>query len=99
MTTRIARIDSYFSLPTDLAAALSAFPEFVSGEGYRAELHSPEEEVLVSYYPTQNDDAPHVLVAGRGEGVLFLTVLGCVVHALYAHSDSFSVSRWGHHET
>lgn len=97
--TRIARIDSYFSLPTDLAAALSGFPEFVSGEGYRAELHSPREQVSVTYHPAQDEDAAHVLVAGRGEGVLFLVVLGCAVHALSEHSDSVSVSRWGPHET
>jgi len=99
MTKRIARIDSYFSLPTDLATALSAFPEFVSGEGYCAELHSPDEEVSVSYHPAHDDDAAHVLVAGTGEGLLFFAVLGCTVHALSAHSDNVSVLRWTHHET
>ena len=32
------RIQSYFSLPTDLAAEMRAWPEFVSGEGYTVNL-------------------------------------------------------------
>jgi hypothetical protein len=94
MNDRVARIDSYFSLPTDVTAELRAFPEFVTGQGYHAELRSAQEQVSVAFHPAQDDDSAHVLVTGKGDGALFLTVLGSVVHSMAAHSDSVWVTRW-----
>ena len=34
-------IDSYFSLPTDLAGEMRGWPEFVSGEEYSVDLRRP----------------------------------------------------------
>ena len=91
---RILRVDSYFSLPTDLAAEFRPWREFVDGAGYAAELKGSEERVSVSLRPATDEDSAHVLVAGEGRGDLFDRVLGRVVFALSAHSDSVWVSRW-----
>jgi hypothetical protein len=91
---RVSRVDSYFSLPTDLAAELRPWHEFVDGAGYVAELRGSEEHVAVSLRPATDDDAAHVLVVGEGCGDLFDRVLGRIVFALSAHSDSVWVSRW-----
>jgi hypothetical protein len=99
MTDRIARIDSYFSLPTDLAEGMRAWREFVSGEGYSVELRSPQELVTVSLQDGSADDAQHVIVKSTGDGALFAQVLGNVVYALAAHSDNVQVSRWTADET
>lgn len=47
MTRRIG-IGSYFSLPTDLAAELGAWSEFVAGAGYSADLKSPDTGEIVT---------------------------------------------------
>ena len=91
---RVSPVDSYFSLPTDLAAELRPWHEFVEGAGYVAELQGSEERVSVSLRPATDDDAAHVLVVGEGCGDLFDRVLGRIVFALSAHSDSVWVSRW-----
>ena len=91
---RISRVDSYFSLPTDLAAELRPWHEFVEGAGYSAELKGSAERVSVCLMPAADEDAEHVLVVGEGCGDLFDRVLGRVVFALSAHSDSVWVSRW-----
>ena len=91
---RISRVDSYFSLPTDLAAELRPWREFVEGAGYAAELRGSDERVSVSLRPATGEDAAHVLVVGEGRGDLFDRVLGRIVFALSAHSDSVWVSRW-----
>ena len=95
MTKREARIDSYFSLPTDLAGELRSLPEFGSGEGYFAELRSNLERVTVELVPPQEDDRQFVRVRGEGDGPLFHSVLGRVIYAMAAHSDDLSVMRWG----
>jgi hypothetical protein len=35
---RIVRVESYFSIPTDLAAAFRSWPEFLSGRRYDVHL-------------------------------------------------------------
>lgn len=94
----VARIDSYFSLPTDLAAAMRAWPEFVSGDGYQVELRGADGRVSVGLVPARDDDCQHVLVHGEKEGRLFHSVLGQVPYALAAHSDNITVCHWGSHE-
>jgi hypothetical protein len=85
MTPRTARIDSYFSLPTDLAAEMSLWPEYKWGEAYYVELKSHVELVTIRLVPATDDDDKHVLVEGTGSGPLFERALGCAVYALSAH--------------
>ena len=40
MPKRAVNIDSYFSLPTDLAAEMRSWEEFVTGSEYNVTLHS-----------------------------------------------------------
>src|SRR5262245_5676630 len=94
MATRQARIGSYFSLPTDLAAEMRSWQEFVRGEGYKVELKNSAERVTVALIPEQDDDTQYVLVRGEGAGQLFERVLGCVAFAMAAHSDDVAVMRW-----
>jgi hypothetical protein len=98
MTKREARIDSYFSIATDLAGELRSLPEFVSGEGYFTQLASSLEQVTVELVPQQEDDRQFVRVCGEGDGPLFHSVLGRVIYAMAAHSDDLSVMRWGTNE-
>ena len=98
MNTVVARIDSYFSLPTDLAARMRSWPEFRSGEGYSVELEAATERVVVVLVAAQEDDCQHVLVRGSIDGRLFQSVLGQVTYALAAHSDNVTVCRWHLHE-
>ena len=98
MNTFVARIDSYFSLPTDLAAEMRAWPEFLSGEDYHVELGAGAERVLVDLIPAQEDDCQYVLIRGENSGRLFHAVLGQVTYALARHSDNVSVCRWNSHE-
>ncbi len=92
MSNRDVRLDSYFSLPTDLAAELGSWPEFVSGQEYEADLRSDDELVLVRL--EQDEGRPFVRVRGSGNGPLFHRVLGTVIHALSAHSDDVWLTRW-----
>lgn len=94
MTIREVRIDSYFSLPTVVAAELKSWPEFITGEGYSAELANETERISVRLVPEKQDDTQHVLVHGEGQGRLFLSVVGCIAHAMAAHSDSVMLMRW-----
>jgi len=90
MTKRAVQIVSYFSLPTDLAAEMRTWPEFVSGDGYNVRLASQTESVEVELIGREER---HVAVRGSGPGELFDRVLGRVVHALAAHSDNLMVDR------
>jgi hypothetical protein len=94
MSRRVVRIDSYFSLPTDLAEEMKRWPEFVNGTDYSVKLASPTESVNIELQPENDEDARHVLITGVGEGSLFFSVLGCAAHAMAAHSDSVQLSRW-----
>ena len=90
MGKREVQIVSYFSLPTDLAAEMRDWPEFVSGEGYSVRLASQAESVEVELIEGEEQ---HVAVRGSGHGELFDRVLGRVVHALASHSDNLMVDR------
>ena len=94
MSDRDVRLDSYFSLPTDLAAELGTWPEFVSGHEYDADLRSGDE--FVSVRLEQDEGTRFVRVRGFGDGPLFHRVLGTVMHALSAQSDDvwMRMMRW-----
>ena len=92
MTNRDVRIDSYFSLPTDLAGEMGAWPEFVEGKDYDVRLRSPSESVDVSIQ--EDEGRSFVRLRGAGQGPLFHRVLGTVVHAMSAHSDDVWITRW-----
>ncbi len=80
MSQRAVYIDSYFSLPTDLAGELRGWPEFLAGEGYETSLRTETEDVSTSL--RSDEGRPYVLVIGRGDGPLFYRVLGQCVYAL-----------------
>jgi hypothetical protein len=94
MPSRAVYIDSYFSLPTDLAAEMSTWSEFISGHEYQALLRTPTEEVNTSL--ESDEGHPFVLVKGTGDGPLFFRVLGLSLYALAGHSDDVwpRVMRW-----
>jgi hypothetical protein len=92
MSDRDVRIDSYFSLATDLAGELGSWHEFVSGHEYEVDLRSDDELVMVRL--EKDEDQRFVRIRGSGVGPLFHRVLGTVAHALSAHSDSVWVTRW-----
>jgi hypothetical protein len=88
------RIDSYFSLPTDLASEMQAWPEFVEGKEYAVTLRTATEEVSTSL--EHDEGQPYVFVRGTGEGQLFYRALGLTLYALAGHSDDVwpRVTRW-----
>lgn len=88
------RIDSYFSLPTDLAEDMRNRSEFVRGKDYSVELQSEDERVTIKFVPASDDDRAYVLVRGEYGGRLFLTALGYASYAMAAHSDEIIVMRW-----
>ena len=93
MTRRIG-IGSYFSLPTDLAAELSAWPEFVTGAGYSVDLKSSDTgETVTVRFVKADGEAPEVIVQSPNAGLLFDRVLGRVVYALSTHSDHLMIDR------
>ena len=92
MSNRDVRLDSYFSLPTNLATELGTWPEFVSGHEYNADLRDDNE--LISVRLEHDEGRPFVRIRGTGEGHLFHRVLGAVIHALSAHSDDVWLTRW-----
>ena len=86
-------IISYFSLPTDVAAEFSAWPEFVSGNGYAVDLADSASSETVSVRLIKEAQEQYVAVKGTGSGPLFERVLGRVLYALGAHSDNLMVTR------
>jgi hypothetical protein len=91
----IVRIDSYFSLPTDLAGMARSWPEFVSGQEYSVEFAHADGPITVQLVLGTGDDCKHVVVQSEQESRLFYSVLGFVSFALAAHSDNLQVMRWG----
>ncbi len=81
---------SYLSRPTDLAAEMCAWPEFISGEGYSVELRgsTPEDVVGVG----MNADR-EVVVSAPVASLLFDRVVGRVVYALSADTESMLIRR------
>jgi hypothetical protein len=90
MGQREVHIYSYFSLPTDLAAAMRPWPEFVEGQGYTVALRSDYGPLAVQLH---DDDGTYVSVTGPTEGLLFERVLGKVIYELSKHSDDLTVHR------
>jgi hypothetical protein len=90
MGQREVHIISYFSLPTDLAAAMRPWPEFVEGLEYSVTLRSDNGPVAVQL---RDDDGTYVSVTGPAEGPLFERVLGVVIYELSRHSDNLMVDR------
>lgn len=89
---RTIYIDSYFSIPTDLAGEFRSWPEFVSGSGYQVRMRSSSgESVAIRYLETE--DAPRMTVESIGDGELFERVLGRALYALSAHSDTVCIRR------
>ena len=90
-------IQSYFSLPTDLAAEMRDWPEFVRGSGYDVELRWPAtgESVTVRY--VHDNDRTYIAITSEspseGSGSLFDRVAGRVIYALSAHTDHLLVDR------
>ena len=86
------RVQSYFSLPTDLAREMCSWPEFVRGTGYSVDLHDPAtgEAVTVRYVDDDND---YVAIASDKPGRLFDLVVGRVVDAMSHHSDNLQIYR------
>jgi hypothetical protein len=91
----VVDIVSYFSLPTDLAAALSSWPEYRDGHEYDVTLCSNDgsEEVTTRFLRDEENGAPYVRVTSSLGGVLFERVLGRVVFEMAAHSDDVAVTR------
>jgi hypothetical protein len=90
MNQREVHIMSYFTLPTDLAAIMMSWPEFVSGKGYSVQLSNESGPVSVQF---RDDDGKYVAVAGPVDGSLFERVLGVVIYELGRHTDNLMVDR------
>ena len=92
---RELRIQSYFSLPTDLAGEMRGWPEFVSGEGYAVNLLNAEtgEEVTV-WYVEERDGYPYVIIRSSAAGQLLDKVAGRVIRSLIEHSDTLVVKGY-----
>jgi hypothetical protein len=93
MTEQI-KIVSYFSIPTDLAAEMRNWQEFVNGEGYDIDLKSDEtgETVSVRYFENEGD-LDFVLIKTDLPSDLYDRVVGRVICALSMHSDNLMVYR------
>lgn len=87
------RIGSYFSISTDLAAEMRAWPEFIRGEGYDVELRNPHTGEAVSVCYVESGAEAHVFITASGAGSLFDRVAGRVIYALSAHTDTLWIDR------
>ena len=86
-------IQSYFSLPTDLAAEMRDWPEFAGGSDYDVDLRWPAtgESVRVRY--VDGNRGAFVAITSEGSGSLFDRVAGRVIYALSEHTDHLLVDR------
>lgn len=82
----VVNILSYFSLTTDLAVALSSWPEYRDGRQYDVTLCSIDgaEEVTTRLLHAEENGTPYVRVASSSGGALFERVLGRVIFELAA---------------
>ena len=92
---REVHIQSYFSLPTDLAGQMMSWPEYEDGSEYDVSLLNAEsgERVQVRYV-SADDETDYVSVCSENPGQLFDRVLGVVVYSLSQHSDTLMVHKW-----
>ena len=72
---------------------MRSWSEFRSGRDYDVDLLSVDKVEAVSVRFAEADESRFVRVSGVGEGSLFDRVLGFVVYALSAHSDTLVVER------
>ncbi len=88
------QIQTYASLPTDLASELRCWPEFISGDGHSALFRDAQtgEEVSVRLRAT-SQYFPTVTVEGRSRTPLLDKALGRVIQAAVDHSDTVMVFR------
>lgn len=86
-------IQSYFSLPTDLAAEMRDWPEFVGGSGYDVDLRWAATGESVSVRYVDGDNGAYVVITSKGGGSLFDRVAGRVIYALSEHTDHLLVDR------
>ena len=91
---RETHIISYFSLQTDLAGEMRAWPEFSSGQEYSVDLKCPDSGETVAVRYVEDGGERYVSVRGEGAGALYDRVLGRVIYALAAHSDNLMVDRY-----
>ena len=91
---RELRIYSYFSLPTDLAAEMRDWPEFVGGQDYSVELCNrvTNETVTVSFSEEERDH--FVRIYSPEADSLFDRVAGRVIYTLSQHIDNLMVERY-----
>ena len=86
-------IESYFSLPTDLAGEMSNWPEFVSGEGYSVDLKDSSTGVAVTVRLMEENESFYVTIDSPVTSQLFDQVAGRVINALAAKSDCLMVRK------
>ena len=86
-----ARLISYFSLPTDLAAVFRSWSEFESGEGYDVSLRCRTTGERVRTECREMDGIPFVSVTSEAAGQLYKRVIEAATTALREHSDTVDV--------
>jgi hypothetical protein len=85
-------IRTYDSVPTDLAAEMRDWPEFVSGNGYTVCLRDPMTGDVSIWMTETAEDFPTVIVEGPNRSQLFDRTLGRVIEALSEHGDMVDVT-------
>lgn len=85
-------IRTYDSIPTDLAAEMRAWPEFITGENYTVHLQDLENGNEISVWMTDpSDDFPTVIVEGPSRSQLLDKTLGRAIQALSEHNDNLTI--------
>lgn len=87
------RIQSYFSLPTDLAGEMRDWSEFVSGDGYSVDLLNSATGEAVTVRLVDEGEDQCVIVRSPAPSQLFDRTLGRIIYALSAHSDNLMIDR------
>ena len=85
-------IQSYFSIPTDLAAEMRDWPQFITGEGYSVDLRDEITGGIITVRYIEKDGDGRVVISGPSSNLLD-RVVGRVVCAMSAHSDNLLVSK------
>jgi len=95
LTLADMRIYSYFSIPTDIAASLRDWPEFVSGEEYAVELKDPitGEQVTIKPIGVEPDSIDYLVVTGNLKGRLYERVVGRAIIELQPHTDNLMIEN------
>lgn len=86
MTQKI-KIQSYFSIETDLAEEMRIWQEFVDGKDYSVDLKDATTNLPVSVRLVKEDEDYFVIVTSPLPSELFDRVIGRVTYALAKHSD------------